>query len=593
MRVNNEDAFEAQPLRDREADLTLVADCRIDNREELAKAFGLSADQIRDMPDSAFILRAYKKWGENCAEHLLGDFAFAVWDAHAKKLVLGRDHMGQRNVFYHKGPYFFVFATEIKALWAVGDVPRALLDAPIGRRLLKMRFLGPEGGSLFRDVFGLTGATVLRIDSDGTTAARRYWEPRSDPKHEKRDEGYYIEKYRSVLTEAVACRLRRLTKPAALMMSAGYDTGAIAGLAGPTVAAQGRKLISISSVVSEGYRGTKWDIRPWVEACRRVMPHLDVRYLSLAGEPPFAEFERRARAADGLPASVYQHRLFAEAVAGGARLVMDGYGGDYTLNPRGHGALARLLWRGKLRLFLTELGPHMRVTGQSLWGVVRSEIIAMLLRKRTARHIRQLRGAVPTWEDRLIQREFRNRLKDEGAFDSESAILDLPPSAMMAQSAHTAAHIARGIAAGLAVPAAAHGLELTRPFHDRRVVELGLSVPEDLYVKNGRNRYIACVALRDVYPPEFQTRGRENMPLIVRPDNETIMQDAEATLLEDIDRLERNKKLSTIFDFDRARRHMLFGEPLSDSSGFLNKAQVFHAIRLARFIEWFVRSNRE
>ncbi len=106
MRVNNEDLFEAQPLRDREAGLTLVADCRIDNREDLAEAFGLSFADIRDMPDSAFILRAYKKWGDDCAEHLLGDFAFAIWDGRAKRLLLGRDHMGQRYIHYHQAKSF-------------------------------------------------------------------------------------------------------------------------------------------------------------------------------------------------------------------------------------------------------------------------------------------------------------------------------------------------------------------------------------------------------------------------------------------------------------------------------------------------------
>jgi len=101
MLVNREDQFEAQPLRDREADLTLVADLRLDNREELAAAFGINAAELRDLPDSALALRAYKEWGEHCAEHLLGDFAFALWDRQAKKLVLARDHMGQRYVHYH------------------------------------------------------------------------------------------------------------------------------------------------------------------------------------------------------------------------------------------------------------------------------------------------------------------------------------------------------------------------------------------------------------------------------------------------------------------------------------------------------------
>jgi asparagine synthetase B (glutamine-hydrolysing) len=60
MRVNQEDLFERQSLKDRDADLTLVADCRIDNRDALAEAFGLSAADTRDIADSAFILRAYK-----------------------------------------------------------------------------------------------------------------------------------------------------------------------------------------------------------------------------------------------------------------------------------------------------------------------------------------------------------------------------------------------------------------------------------------------------------------------------------------------------------------------------------------------------
>ncbi len=136
MRVNQEDMFERQPLIDREANLTLVADCRIDNREELAHAFGLSAADSRDMPDSAFILQAYKKWGEGCTEHLLGDFAFALWEGRAKKLVLGRDHMGQRYVLYHRGRDFFAFATEVKALWALPDVPQQVSTDWIGRRLI-------------------------------------------------------------------------------------------------------------------------------------------------------------------------------------------------------------------------------------------------------------------------------------------------------------------------------------------------------------------------------------------------------------------------------------------------------------------------
>ena len=121
----------------------LVADLRLDNREELAAVFGMGAAELRVMPDSALLLRAYKRWGEACAEHLLGDFAFAIWDGRAKKLVLGRDHMGQRYVHLpSRQPDFFVFATEVEGVVgairtcraSVGSQDRADADRTTVRR---------------------------------------------------------------------------------------------------------------------------------------------------------------------------------------------------------------------------------------------------------------------------------------------------------------------------------------------------------------------------------------------------------------------------------------------------------------------------
>ena len=440
MRVNNEDVFEAQPLRDREAELTLVADCRIDNREELAGIFGLSAEQIRDMPDSAFILRAYKIWGENCAEHLLGDFAFAVWDGRARKLLLGRDHMGQRNLFYHQGDSFFAFATEIKGLWAVTDVPRKLLDEEIARFFFKTIGQRPEGGTLYAGILGIPGGTAVVARQDGIVTSRRYWEPQADPVHENRGEDYYVEKYRSILKEAVACRLRRLTGPAALMMSAGFDTSAIAGLAGPVVAAQGRKLVSLSWIGSQANLAAGGDLRPWLDACRRVMPHLDIREISQEGENPFAGIERKFSLNDG-PVHSYNStyfQLYAKAAGAGTRLIMDGYGGDYTLNPRGFGALARHLRIGHLRRFLAELRPHLRVTGQSPWQMLKTEIVLMLLPQSLIRWQRQVRRkgtyALMQATRHDIAGPYLQKLLKRIAAEASPGIESIPATAMRART---------------------------------------------------------------------------------------------------------------------------------------------------------------
>ena len=182
LRVNHEDMFERQPLRDVEADLTLVADCRIDNREELAADLHIPAPQLRDMPDSALVLRAYRPWGEGCAERLLGEFAFALWDGRARKLVLARDHMGQRTIQYHRGKDFFAFASSFKGLMALPDVPQRLSMGRVAAGLMgAARLNHVPGATAFDGIEGLRVATVMTIGAVGEVASRRYWEPRPDP----------------------------------------------------------------------------------------------------------------------------------------------------------------------------------------------------------------------------------------------------------------------------------------------------------------------------------------------------------------------------------------------------------------------------
>jgi asparagine synthase (glutamine-hydrolysing) len=589
MRVNTEDAFEAQPLRDAETNVTLVADCRIDNREELAATFGIAAAELRDLPDSALLLRAYQKWGENCAEHLLGDFAFAIWDAGARKLVLGCDPMGQRGIVYHHGKDFFAFASEIKALWSYPDVPRALSDAQIGRMLIHDR--SPrEGMTPFDGIQGLPGATVMTVGADGAAHSRRYWEPHADPAHENRDEAYYIDAYARVLGEAVACRVRRTIKPPGLVFSGGYDSAAIAGLAGPAL--NGRKLVAAASVMPADYRGTIRHARQWVALCARDMPHLDVRYVTREGKSVLSGLDQ-AFLQNEIPVGSYHFVLneLHESLAGaGARVIMDGHGGDYTLHPRGQAALARFLATFQFRRFAAELRGHLRMSGKSLWNTLKRDVAALLLPASVmALWHRARRGAAPVWRDQPIDAAFAQRLIAEGAVDRNNLrVASKPNLDMRGQMARVLRRVSSG--SGSNVSAARHGLELTRPFHDKRVVELALAIPQDLYVKNGRNRYLASAALKDIYPREYQTRWRRNDDEI--PDFQRMAKSIEPQLLADIARMENSGNLSRYVDFAKIRALLAARGPDDHNSGWEQETQLaLGGFMTARFVEWFRRSN--
>ena len=108
---------EHQPLVDTDRCLVLVADARIDNRSELIrtlKAKGFLPE--KSLTDADLILMAYKCWGRNCPQYLLGDFCFALWDQNERALLLTRDQLGARPCYYHQSGRTIVFASEVQQI---------------------------------------------------------------------------------------------------------------------------------------------------------------------------------------------------------------------------------------------------------------------------------------------------------------------------------------------------------------------------------------------------------------------------------------------------------------------------------------------
>ena len=115
---------ETQPLRDERADLCLVLDGRVDNRDELRGALLARGARPRDDTDAELVLRAYEVWGEECPKHIIGDFAFAVWDGRRRQLFCARDAIGVRPFFYHLNGQTFMFGTEVRQFFEDPTVRR-------------------------------------------------------------------------------------------------------------------------------------------------------------------------------------------------------------------------------------------------------------------------------------------------------------------------------------------------------------------------------------------------------------------------------------------------------------------------------------
>jgi len=586
MRVNREDTHEAQPIVARDA--VLVADLRLDNREELAAALGIADTDLAALPDSELLLRAWRHWGDSCAEHLLGDFAFALWDRAHGTLLLARDHMGQRTLFYHQGDGFIAFATELTALFAAGDIPRRLNEDELARRLL-MSTERIEGEFLYEGISILPGGTCLRIGADGTARLVRYWEPRAGTGHLGKDDAYFLAAYRATIEEAVACRVRRLIAPPTLLFSGGFDSGTIAAVAGPIVAtATGAPLVCASSVLAEG--DSRRNARAAVEAFRG-MPGLDIRYHVRGDESAYDDLEDNFAATGAWQApSLARRGIGRIARAAGSRLALDGHGGDYTVNPYDAAMLGAILRTGQFRRFAREFAARRRFTGWSPIRVFGRDIMAALLPRRVQAVWRNaVNGFVPAWRRRGVQLDFARRALDSGAVDRHRLRDGYRTGARWRERWQEACRRTSAGALGSTYGAMTPDLDLTRPFHDKRIVELAFAMPDHLQFRDGRERWLARTVFADLLPAALIARGPGNDP--EEPDLLAMNAAAAPAMLAALHGLEQDENVARYFDVKA------LGAMVRDAASDHRKSERIRlsfamvALTRARFVAWFDRNN--
>ncbi|MGA2427432.1 MAG: asparagine synthase-related protein [Candidatus Acidiferrum sp.] len=207
--------------------LWLTADARLDERAELVAQLCGFGREIDSAPDSELILRSYDRWGENCVDHLRGDFAFAIWDSRAKRLFCARDHFGIKPLYYAQLVNLFLFSNTLNCLRAHPDVSGELNDRAVADFLL-FGLNYDEASTSFHDIQRLPPAHCLTVSRDGL-AMRRYWAPPTNGRIRYRSDEEYIEHFWTLLQAAVRDRLR--TDRVGILLSGGLDSTSLAATA--------------------------------------------------------------------------------------------------------------------------------------------------------------------------------------------------------------------------------------------------------------------------------------------------------------------------------------------------------------------------
>jgi len=174
-------------------------------------------------------VHAYEEWGDACVEHFRGMFAFAIWDANRRRLLLARDRLGIKPLYWTVANGRLLFGSEIKAILASGLVRAEANEAALPE-LLSTRYLsGTE--TLFKGIHRLLPGHVLVFDR-GAVTTKQYWDVpvgRRDPALAGLSEAALVERFRAALEDAVRTRLMA-DVPLGMFLSGGLDSSAIAAL---------------------------------------------------------------------------------------------------------------------------------------------------------------------------------------------------------------------------------------------------------------------------------------------------------------------------------------------------------------------------
>jgi len=231
----------------------LVADVRLDGREALMRRLGVAGSEQGMVSDEQLLLSAFERWRERCVDHLLGDYAFAVWCQADQSLFCARDRLGLRPFYYRQSEGGFCFASSARAVATAGALPdqgRAGLNrARVADYLAGLEAID-EQVTFYDQVFRLPRGHYA-IYRDGRLSLQSYWQASAEETLKLASDEAYLEAFTELFEQAVA---DRMTGPisVACTLSGGLDSASVSALGRDWMRAHGRgDLTTVSGVADD------------------------------------------------------------------------------------------------------------------------------------------------------------------------------------------------------------------------------------------------------------------------------------------------------------------------------------------------------
>jgi asparagine synthase (glutamine-hydrolysing) len=495
-----------QPLANEDESVWIVFNGEVYNFRELRHRLEGAGHRFRTRSDTEVLVHLYEDEGPDFLRHVNGMFALAIWDAPRRQLLLARDRLGEKPLIYRQEPGRLLFASELKSLLEVPDIPRQI-DPQALDAYLTYQYV-PHPQAILRGFAKLPPAH-LAVYREDRLEVRPYWQPDLQREEDRPAEDYALE-LRELLTSSVAMRLESEV-PLGAFLSGGIDSTIVVGLMQRLMQAPVRTF-SIGFPVAE-YDETRYarlvagrfgavhqEFRVEPDAME-VLPKLVWHY-----DEPFAD-------SSALP-TWYVSQLTRQHVT----VALTGDGGDelFAGYPR-----YRAVWlaQGFDRL------PRLvrRLVGARFWRRLPASPRQKSLRRRFKRFAeamslpplrRYLEWIAIFGEERraaLYSDEFLASLPNVDPLEFLAARAALSSSRDPVTSislVDLATYLPCDLMTKVDIASMAHGLETRPPFLDHRVVELAARMPLRHKFRHGQGKRILHEAFADLLPPEVRQRPK-------------------------------------------------------------------------------------
>ena len=486
-----------QPMCNEDATVWIVFNGEIYNYPELRQELQRGGHNFRTNSDTEAIVHIYEELGEDCFEKLRGMFALALWDARKRQLLLVRDRLGIKPLFYGVGKRGIVFGSEIKCILASGSVEPQVDITAIADLFTFFYIPGPK--TIYRDIYSLEPGTYLRIDEHGLRR-RQYWDLRNEPLSLS-SEQEYKERLLDVLRDSVKSHLLS-DVPVGAFLSGGVDSSSVVAL--------------MSSLTGYPVRTCTigFDEEEYSELtrARTVAKRFSADHQEETAKPEPAKLLERLVSFYDQPfpdhssiPTYYVSRLARKRV----KVVLSGDGGDETYAGYSRYRRQHALERIRCLVPAAVLRPFRSWTGNRENGDLRERLRRVLHQTSIGVRDGYLHGitiADASLRKRVFSSDLSHELAGYDPLDRFREIYDRAPasdflSAISYLDLRT--YLVDDVLTKVDRASMANSLEVRVPLLDHKVVEFVYSLPLHMKLRSGKGKYLLRKTMSSFFPAGF------------------------------------------------------------------------------------------